>query len=92
MKNYKRLLLAGLAIVPLALSSWASAEPPDKDYKKTTDYSTEITKDNIGTSSVQDELFYPQRQQISVQLRSSDKVTKALEPVLTMNEILENYK
>ncbi|MFP3590493.1 hypothetical protein [Chryseobacterium sp. SIMBA_038] len=52
MKNYKKLLLAGFAVVPLTLSSWTSEEP-NTQYQNIENQNSKSSNEIIGTTDVQ---------------------------------------
>jgi hypothetical protein len=95
MKNYKKLLLAGLAIVPLALSSWASGDPPDTNYQKIGNYDTKTSVGTIGQADVSGEILITDKQRVTERqslLRTGENLIKTLEPVPTIQEIVKKYQ
>jgi len=97
MNNYKKLLLAGLAIVPLALSSWTS-EDNSLTYGKanTNDFSSiEV----IGGSAVSSSVTVNTKRKVlsketveTVSVASEKAISTSIDPVLTLNKVVENYK
>ncbi|MCW3161648.1 hypothetical protein [Chryseobacterium oryctis] len=96
MKNYKKLLFAGLAIVPLALSSWTS-EGNSLNYgngEMNQVSSIQIIGDTAASSVVTSKTKKNVFDKSTVDQTNvvETKVATTLEPVLTFGKVLENYK
>ena len=97
MNNYKKLLLAGLAIVPLALSSWTS-EDNSLTYGKanTNDFSSiEV----IGGSAVSSSVTVNTKRKVlsvstveEVSVAEKKALSTSIETARSFNEILNDYK
>ncbi|MFP3590495.1 hypothetical protein [Chryseobacterium sp. SIMBA_038] len=97
MKNHRKLLLAGFAIVPLALSSWTSEEPK-MNYQNTDDHSQLSSIERIGTFDTQEDNVV-QSKKNAVKLNNSDitidkaiATTRTLEPQTSFEDILKDYQ
>lgn len=102
MKQYKKLLLAGLAIVPLALSSWNS-RTSEPDFRNAENQQTFSQHETIGETNVVVVQSYVNKKTIfSVTDKfdlgpSQEKVvitTKTLEPsnALSIEDIVKTYQ
>ncbi|MFP3590489.1 hypothetical protein [Chryseobacterium sp. SIMBA_038] len=100
MQNYRKLLFAGLAIVPLALSSWTSTGNDTKygngDAGKLADSSIEIIGDTAVSSSVtvktkKKVLSVSTIEEVSVAEKKAISVS-SIDTTLSFNEIVNNYK
>ncbi len=97
MKNYKKLLFAGLAIVPLALSSWTS-EDQSLNYGSG-NASTISTIEVIGEAAVSSTVTVKTKKKVisketveTVSVASEKAISTSLETARSFNEILNDYK
>jgi hypothetical protein len=99
MKNYRKLLLAASAIAPLALSSWTS-EDPDANYKNIESQNIKSSIGDIGTATVSKNFVFSKK--VTAQhddaivgprdIGASSKLATDLEPSLSFDDVLKNYK
>ncbi|MFP3590487.1 hypothetical protein [Chryseobacterium sp. SIMBA_038] len=99
MQNYRKLLFAGLAIVPLALSSWTSTGNDTKygngDASKLADSSIEIIGDTAVSSSVtvstKKKVFA--KETIDTKDVVSEKaISTSLGKTISFDDVIQNYK
>ena len=97
MNNYKKLLFAGLAIVPLALSSWTS-EDQTVNYGSR-DAASVSTIEIIGESAVSSSVTVKTKRKVlsketveTVCVASEKAISTSLETARSFNEILNDYK
>ncbi|MEN4759515.1 MULTISPECIES: hypothetical protein [unclassified Chryseobacterium] len=99
MKNYKKLLFAGLAIVPMALSSWTSNDQnvnfQNGDGSKLAN--EELVGTVAATSSVtvktqKKVISVSTIQEVSVAEKTVATGSGSLEPVLSLDKIVNDYK
>ncbi len=97
MKNYKKLLFAGLAIVPLALSSWTS-EDQSLNYGSG-NASTISTIEVIGEAAVSSSVVVKEKKKVfsketveTVDVVSEKGISTSIETTLSFNEIINEYK
>ncbi len=97
MNNYKKLLFAGLAIVPLALSSWTS-EGNSLDYGNGN--INEVSSVELaGGTAVSSSVTVNTKKKVlsketveTVSVASQKAISTSIDPVLTFDKVLENYK
>ncbi len=96
MQNYKKLLFAGLAIVPLALSSWTSNDQNASfENGNGTNYSSiERLGDTAASSTVtvKTEKTVFSVSSVKESEKVSTKVAVSLEPILTFDKVINSYK
>ncbi|RXM39380.1 hypothetical protein BOQ62_11945 [Chryseobacterium sp. CH21] len=97
MNNYKKLLLAGLAIVPLALSSWTSEEPSTQFGNKEAKLGS--TVEIIGNTAVSSSVTVNTKKKVlsketveTISVASEKAISNSLETARSFNDILNDYK
>ncbi|MFP3590490.1 hypothetical protein [Chryseobacterium sp. SIMBA_038] len=103
MQNYKKLLLAGLAIVPLALSSWTSSEDPTAKMQNIKDYPYSMLtskQEEMGAGFLQSIFTVKSKKTVinvsnmeTVEIAESKVKSTTIEnPTLSIESILNDYK
>jgi len=97
MNDYKKLLFAGLAIVPLALSSWTS-EDQTVNYGSR-DAASVSTIEIIGESAVSSSVTVKTKRKVlsvstveEVSVAEKKALSTSIETARSFNEILNDYK
>jgi len=97
MKNHRKLLLAGVAIVPLALSSWTSEDPVSKI--RTIENQNSISSiDKIGATDVVVDVSEKNKKNVIAFIDKTDApskvvtTTKTLEPTTSIESIVKAYQ
>ncbi|MEN4759514.1 MULTISPECIES: hypothetical protein [unclassified Chryseobacterium] len=101
MRNYKKLLLAGLAIVPLALSSWTS-EDPTKNIRNLQDYPTSQLKEmdqQVGAGFLQSIFTVKSKKTVinvsnmeTVEVAESKVTTTIENPGFSLDKLVKDYQ
>ncbi|MEN4759512.1 MULTISPECIES: hypothetical protein [unclassified Chryseobacterium] len=102
MKNNKKLLLAGVAVVPLAISSWTSENTTSK-IQNIDDHSKLSSVELIGTTDVMIDVSEKDKRSVVAFIDKTDapskvavssKTSKPYDPDLSMSfeTIVETYK
>ncbi|MEN4759517.1 hypothetical protein ABEG63_04180 [Chryseobacterium sp. C39-AII1] len=96
MNNYRKLLFAGLAIVPMALSSWTSNDQNvnfqngDGSKVATVELIGDTAASSVVTSKTKKTVF--EKSSIQETNVVETKVATSLDPILTFDRVLESYK
>ncbi|MFP3590486.1 hypothetical protein [Chryseobacterium sp. SIMBA_038] len=96
MQNYRKLLFAGLAIVPMALSSWTSTGNDtkygngDQNQVSTINLIGDTAASSVVTSKTKKHVF--EKSSIQETNVVETKVATSLDPILTFDKAIENYK